>query len=489
MKNRKSLGVNASLNILRTILSLLSPLLTYPYISRILGAENIGSINYTNSIIQYFVLLSGLGISTYGIREGAKNVDNKNKLSKFISDCFTINLIFTVISYLLFLILLFAFRHQRHYYWLFIIQSFLILFNTIGIDWVNSVFEDYSYITIRTIVVQTISIILTFTLIKERDDYLLYAIVTVVSTGVVSVLNWLHYRTRVRIKIEKNPNIRIHFKPIFIFFANKMAVNIYVNSDTTMLGLFAGDYYVGLYSVSVKVYTIIKNLLAAFYTVYIPRLAYLENSNEKKFKELYSNLISIMTLIILPASIGLLFLSKEIVLLLFSNEYKQASSSLAILSVAIIFAIYGGLVSSVYDVVKGQEKTILKSTVYSAVLNVSINLIILPIYKANGAALTTLLAEAFNFIFCLNKSKGIFSFIEVKNVFNNLMHSLIGCFEIGVIVFTINNISDSVLFVCVSTVIISVIIYSLTLYLLKNPFALEFKEYLNNKISSTRRRL
>lgn len=459
----------------------MAPLITYPYVSRILGAENLGCVNYTNSIIQYLVLFSGLGISTYGIREAAKRREKKEQVEKFISECFTINIIFTLFAYGIFACILWNARNEKKYFSLYVIQSFLIIFSTIGIEWINTVFEDYYYITIRTIIVNIISIGSTFLLVHNEDDYLLYAVVNVITIGLVSVLNWIHYRKTISIKIVRYPHFKLHFKPIIIFFANKLAVTLYVSADTTMLGMMVGNYSVGIYSVSVKIYTILKNLLAAMYAVFLPRLSFVKGKNdEKAFKYIYSNLISVLSLIIFPASIGLFCLSKYIVILLFGNSYIESYVSLSILSIAIIFAIYGGLVAAVYDVVMGLEKVALQSTIIAASINIIINMLFLPIFKQNGAAVTTLLAELVTFTYCFFMSKGIFNYIDMKQILKNIIHSFIGCIEIILIVWLAKAFISSIIMVCVMSFFISVIFYFVTLVFLKNEYIYKgIKIYLN----------
>lgn len=471
MEKQKSIGINAMLNIIRTILVLFAPLITYPYVARVIGTEYLGSINYTYSIVQYFVLFSGLGISTYGIREGAKKRDNIKEVSEFISDCFSINLVFTVLSYILFCVFLFFFKDEKIYFMLLCIQSFYIVFNTLGIEWVNTVFEDYLYITIRTIIIQILSIGLTFLVVHTREDYIWYTLVTVITTVAVSLLNWFHYRKRITIKFRKVKNLKKHLKPIFVFFANKLAVTLYVSADTTMLGMSVGDYSVGIYSVSVKIYTIIKNMLAAAYVVFLPRLSHIIGRNDtKQFKELYSDLVSFMTLIILPATIGLFTLSENIIILLFGEEYIAAKVSLAILSIALIFAIYGGLVSAVFDVVMRFEKIALQATILAAAVNIGLNVILLPYMKEVGAAFTTVLAEVTTLIYCFVKSKGIVKYLDGRSIARNTVHSVVGCVEIFCVVALMKRILQSHLLICIFSVLLSCLLYFLTLVFIKNKF-------------------
>ena len=144
---QKSLKLNMVLNATRGILSVLFPLITFPYISRVLGVENIGRYNYANSIISYFILLAGLGIEKYAIRDGAAYRENKEMMSRFSNEMFTINVLSTLVSYILLTAVLFAFPGIKRYWILLIILSFQIILKTIGVDWLYSIYEDYLYIT------------------------------------------------------------------------------------------------------------------------------------------------------------------------------------------------------------------------------------------------------------------------------------------------------------------------------------------------------
>lgn len=165
-------------------------------------------------------------------------------------------------------------RKFHDYTLLLIIESATILFTTIGVDWVNIIYEDYTYIAIRSFIVQVFSLISLFIFVHSTSDYYIYAIITVANQGLISILNIFHVRKYCRVRFTFKMNIRKHIKPIMVLFSNNLAVSIYVNSDMTMLGWMIGDYYVGLYSVAVKIYTILKQLLAALYNVMIARLSY-----------------------------------------------------------------------------------------------------------------------------------------------------------------------------------------------------------------------
>ena len=220
----KNIKVNMLINSLKSLLSILFPLITFPYVSRVLGVENIGKYNYATSIVSYFVFFAGLGIFNYAIREGSRIKDDKEKIQKFSSEIFTINLLSSTIAYVLLIICMFLFHKLLNYYDLLIILSLPIILNAIGKEWYFTIYEEYGYLTIRYIVFQIITLILMFLFVKQKGDYITYAIITVVASSGANVLNYLKIRKKVNIKLTLNV---IHLKPILYFFASSLAVFIY----------------------------------------------------------------------------------------------------------------------------------------------------------------------------------------------------------------------------------------------------------------------
>ena len=167
MKN-KSIKLTALLNIIKTCMSIIFPLITFPYVSRILGVENLGKINYGLSIISYFSLIAALGINVYAIREGSKIKNNKAKINQFINEVFALNIITMSISYVGLFALLFFTKQLKSYSILILIQSLSIVFTTFGVDWINTIYEDYLAITIRTLLSYFLSLILLFVFVKTN---------------------------------------------------------------------------------------------------------------------------------------------------------------------------------------------------------------------------------------------------------------------------------------------------------------------------------
>ena len=189
----KSLKINALLNTLRSVLNIIFPLITFPYVSRILGADNLGIYNFSSSFVSYFILIAGLGINTYAIREGAKYRDNREEISNFSSEVFSINMLSTLIAYILLITILLLFKNLQDYTICIIIFSIQIFFSTIGTEWIYIIYEDYSYITLRSIVFKIISLFLLFVFVKNREDYLAYSAITVFSSLGSNLLNYVQF--------------------------------------------------------------------------------------------------------------------------------------------------------------------------------------------------------------------------------------------------------------------------------------------------------
>lgn len=471
---KRSIGLNAILNGLRSVLNIIFPVITFPYVSRILLVKGIGVYNFSNSIVSYFSLVAALGISTYAIREGTKLRENKSKITQFASQIFTINMWSTAIAYLLLFLCLILFSKLHSYVSCILIFSLQILFTTVGTEWVYQIYEDYSYITIRSIIFQIISLILLFVFVRSPQDYLKYAAITVFSTVGSNVLNFIHARKYCHLHLVWHFNWKIHLAPIIILFFANVANMIYVNSDITLLGLMKDNYVVGIYSVSSKVYQIVKTLISAVLIVTVPRLALLFGKHRMgEYKGILVKLSNILVLLVLPASTGLFMLAREVVLIISGSKYLCSVNSLRILCFAYIFSILAWILSDCVLIPAKREKYVLRSMSVSAILNIIINLVFIPSWNENAAAFSTVLAEICMFVVNYHYAKDI-----VKDVFmsSTLLHtfisSVIGCAGIILVCVLCDFSFQSLILKTIFSVILSVIIYGSVLVFFKNEFAI-----------------
>ena len=480
----KSLKLNALLNSLRSILNILFPIITFPYVSRVLEVRGIGIYNFSNSIVSYFLLIASLGITTYSIREGAKIRTNFKQISQFASEVFTINIISTIISYFLLFSCLIVFSELHTYIACISIFSLQIFFTTIGTEWIYQIYEDYGYITLRSIIFQIISIVFLFIFVRHANDYLNYAAVTVFSAVGSNILNFIHARNYCHIHLVQHFNWKKHIIPILVIFGANVANMIYVNSDITLLGLMKNNYVVGIYSVSSKIYQIVKTLISAVLVVTIPRLAMLfGRSKMKEYYNILTNLTNTLVLLILPASTGLFVLAREIILIISGPKFLRAIYSLQILCLAYITSILAWILNDCVLIPAKREKYILRNMCISAALNVILNLILIPFWAENAAAFSTVIAELcmllLNYFYAKDLVKVVFISKELLGTF---FRSIIGCFGIIITCLLCNLYFHSLILKTIFSVMFSVIIYVVILLLLRDKIIISVVKQLKNSI-------
>lgn len=487
MNKTKSVSLNAILNSFHTLLNLLFPLITFPYITRTLSVEGVGRYNFAFSIISYFILLSGLGINVYAVREGAKFRDDREKISIFASRIFTISIFSTILSYITLFLLLFFSSELQKYSLPILAFSVQIFFTTLGVEWVYTIFEEYLYITLRNIVFKIISIILLFLFVREPGDYLIYVLISVLASSGSSILNFIYARRFCDIKLVIKFNWKDYLIPILFIFSSTVAMKIYQASDTTMIGLLIDDRTVGIYSVATKIYVIAGGVLLAVSAVTIPRLSMLMGQNRiTEYRSLLNKLVNVVFLIIFPGITGLFMISEDIILIIAGESYLQATVALKISCFAIIGSAMSGIFNQCALMPSKRERKTLISSSTSAVLNIGLNLVLIPKFGAVGAAITTVLAEFTMMIMNFYFSKDITGFVfKNKETLKNIFSIVIGCIGIVMVCYFSSAITEKLLIRFSVAIIGSGIIYFALLRVLKNPVALELFDKVSHKLGKS----
>lgn len=389
-----SVKKNIVLNILKTVITIVAPLITYPYILRVLNVDDLGKYNFSYSVISYFMLLASLGISTYAVREGAGIKANKGDVDSFISRMHWINWIFTIVSLTILGISILIVPKLQEYRIILLVQSLNIVFATVGMDWVNNIDENFLYITIRTILFYTLSIAFIFLFVKTRDDFGKYVIISSFPVVITGVLNYIHARKNHRIRLIYDLELKKHMPPILVFFFSMVAITIYVNADMTMLGAMRNDYEVGIYNTSVKIYNIMKQLFSAILIVILPRASsVLSDGNNDEYQNIIKSTINFMLVFLIPSVVGLVMLSGNIILIIGGEKYSESATPFIILSFTLLFAMMANILNTIICIPLKKERKVLIATIVSAILNIGLNFFAIPALGPTGAALTTLAAE------------------------------------------------------------------------------------------------
>lgn len=477
----KSIKLNIVFNMLKVGSSIIFPLITFPYISRVLQPEYVGRINFVDSFIGYFTLIAGLGISTYGIRECAAARSNNQKLSKTASQIFSINVITTIFAYaLLLIILVIANKKLQNYRNLIIIQSTSIVFITMGADWLNSAMEDFQYITLRTIAFQLVSVVLMFVFVKTPNDYYKYAIISVSASICANLANIFYRKKFCKVSFTIHLDLRRHIEPILWLFAMAVVQTIFSNADITMLGIMKGDYQVGLYSTAHKVTKIIGQVIAATGAVVIPQLTVaFDNKNYDRANQLLSKVLLLNFTIGLPCVVGVLAMSKDIIYIVGGNGYLEAAPVLSILIISTLFSLVGGnFLGNVILIPMKREKYYMFVCMITAIVNVILNAVLIPKFNALGAAIATAMN---GFLICVLLLIKVDTNIKIEKPISLLKAPFIGCIGIVLCCFLcsfITNYNWSIFFKIFS----SVIMYTIVQIALKNLLFVELSKSTINKL-------
>ncbi|MFD1772526.1 flippase [Paenibacillus rhizophilus] len=486
MANLKSIKTNFLYNALLRFLSIIFPLITFPYLARVLSADGVGRIDFVTAIIQYFIIISQVGIPLYAVRQCAKVRDDKEKLSKLVQEILILNFVMVSVSYLLLFISMSFVSQLNEYKSLMIIISINILSVNIGMEWFYQAIEEYRYITLRSLFVKLFSLILVFIFIKEQDDYLLYGIFYVLSLSLGYFYNFVRATKYIDLfKKYKKYNFKKHLKPIMILFFMNLSVSVYINLDKVMLGFISGDKSVGLYTAANKIVSIIVLLITSLGAVMLPRMSYyIENNMEIEKKRLIGKSLDFVLMISIPSAVGIIMLSKQIIFLFAGSDYLDAITTIKIISPIIIAIGLSNLIGIQILVSHGKEKLTLISTLIGASVNFILNLLLISKMQQNGAAISSLIAEI-----CVVLAQFVLAFKYIKGTikFKNLLGYFLGSTLIVLTCTIIHLLISNLLISTFLSVLLSTLFYYAILYLLKNEFIYGFTNKILKKIQPFRK--
>ena len=392
----KSLKKNYILNLTNTISTMLFPLITFPYAARIIMADGIGQVNFFSSIISYISLLTCLGIPMYAIRETARVRDDQKELSKTTTEILLLHACLTLFGYLAVFIIAFTVPKVMVDIPLFLLLSTSIFFTAIGCEWFYQGVEDFKYITIRAITIKSICVVLLFLLVHTKDDLMYYAIYTVVGSVGNNIFNFIRLRKYVKRKyiVFKELKPLRHLKPALHIFVLNLVISIYVNLDTVMLGFLKDSTAVGYYTGATKLTRMLLGIVSSLGTVMVPRLSNLiQNGQMEDFKKLSQKAVDFVFALSFPIFLGLIVSAPILIRLFCGPSYEPAISTLQIISPILLFIALSNVLGIQILYPQGKENIVIKCTIFGAITNFTLNLILIPFMANDGAAIATCVAE------------------------------------------------------------------------------------------------
>lgn len=467
-----SVKYNFIMNAILTVAGIIFPLITFPYISRVLLVEGSGKVAFATSVVTYFTMFASLGIPTYGVRACAIVRDNKEKLSKTVQELLIISGGTTLLTYIVFGISLFVIPEFAQERTLLLIVGLGIGLNTIGVQWLYNALEQYSYITTCSILFKVIGMILMFLLVKESSDYQIYGGVYVIASFGSYVLNFICLRKFVTFQKTGTYQFKQHLKHIMVFFAMSAGASIYLNLDVVMLRFLQSNEAVGYYNAGIKVKTVLVTCVTSLGTVLLPRLSYyIETADKKAFQLMVEKAFRFVFVAASAVTVYFSIFARESILLLSGEAFLPAVGPMMILMPTVLLIGLSNVTGIQILTPNGREREVMYSIWGGAILDFVLNLIVIPKFSANGAALSTLLAEGMVLLLqCWFLRDVLWSYIRQVQCWKIVIALAVA----SVMTIPVKIWIDSGVFV---TLLVSAIVffggYAVVLLLLKEPFVSE----------------
>lgn len=474
---KKSIALNAFLLSMKTVLSMAASLVTIPYISRVLLVDGVGKHNFAVSVVSYFVLLAELGIYTYAVREGTKLRQDREQFSAFASEIFSIHLLSSLLAIVLLAVSVLVVPKLQDYWVLLLILSLEIPLTALSRSWVYSTYEEFGFLTLVQLCMQVLAIVLMLLFVHTSADLPIYTATYVVSRAGSGLIYYVHSKKYVDFKPVDLRKLKKHMMPVLMIFSTSVSTTIYVNSDVTILGWLVNDTVVGLYSVSAKVYNIVKLVITSVVSVAIPQLTL--RAGKQDFSPFFSKIFKTLCLLVLPAMTGMFLLSGNVIEILAGVEYRAATASMQILSIALGGALFAALFSSGVLIPNMREKVYMWATIISAAINIMLNFLLIPYFQQNAAAFTTVISEFFMLGICFWFAR---KYVRVKGIGRNLLTVTAGCLAIVGVCCSVFWLKLSLLPETVLCVLGSVVAYCLLQLVLRNEVFLETLQVLRKKL-------
>ena len=388
-----SLKKNFLYNLLFILSNILFPIVSFSYTARILGPEGIGKVQFVITFVQYFVMVAALGIPVYGIREVAKARGDQTQLNKLFSELLFINVLTSLILLFLYIIIIstVGWFHQDITFYLF--GGLLLLFGFSTLDWFYVGLEQFSFLSIRSVIVKIIALIGLFLFVKSENDIIVFFLITVFSILGNNIWNLLNLKGRIRIRL-KQLEFKKHLPVLFILFSTSLAISIYTLIDTILLRFFSDNVSVGYYTAAIKITKIAIPLVASLGTVLIPRITQsISGFDNKLTQSLMDKSFSFICLLGIPISFGLFIYAREIMMVFSGKEFMDAVLTMQIAAPLVFLIGLGSIFGMQLLIPSGNERGYLVATVFGLVVSLVLNLTLISEFRDKGTAVATVVSE------------------------------------------------------------------------------------------------
>lgn len=442
-------------NAIYQIFIFIIPMISTPYISRILGVNNVGIYSYTYSIVYYFMLFSMLGINNYGSREIAKCTTREETSKKFKS-IYCLQLILNILSIILYLLFIIIYNYE--YKNIMIILLIFLISVAFDINWFFFGKEKFKITVTRNVIIKLLSLVLIFIFVKNDSDLWKYTFIMSLSTLISQIYLWFFLTKEIQ-KVKINiKDVFEHLKPCLVLFIPVISYSIYRVMDKTMIGVMSNTVELGNYESAEKIINIPISFVTALGTVMLPHMS---KKSEEEIKKSILSTFELTFFIIIPMIVGLLVISKDFSNIFFGVQFTKASNIIKILSITILFSAVSNVIRTNYLIPLKKDKIYVNSTIIAALINLLLNFIFIKKYGAYGACIGTVCAEFILMFYQAINSRIVIPFDKVMIL---LLNYFIKSLIVGILIFIIGVFFDNVLLKLIIQIIIALLTYCLLNY-------------------------
>ena len=446
------------------------PIITYPYVSRVLGVTNIGICNFIDSIINYYMMFSMMGIVAVGIREIAANTSNRQKLSKSFSNLLILNSISTGIVLLLLIISIYSIPKLYEHRELMFIGFFKVIFNYLQIEWFYKGIENFKYITKYGLLTKIIYVVGIFIFIKEQTDYNIYYLLSMLMIAASAVINLWHTKAFVDIKIS-NLSLKPYIRPFLILGTYILLTSMYTTFNVAYLGFVCGETEVGYYTTATKLHSIFLSLFTAFTGVMLPRMSSLVSKGQiESFKELLSKSLHTLFIFAIPVIIFTTVYASQIIEIIAGPGYEFATIPMRMVMPLILIIGYEQIIVLQVVMPLKKDKDIFINSIIGAIWGLLLNILIVSQLKSIGSAIVWITSELI--ILTLSQLR-LKKYVNMKVPTKELIHHTlwaIPCILTSIIISKLSN--NTFYIITVGFIFISIYYYVIYIKIFKDEFVI-----------------
>ena len=422
---KKNLFYNSSYQILQIII----PLITTPYLTRVLGASGLGDYSYYYTIAAYFVLFIMLGLNNYGNREIAKVRDDRQELSKNFWNIYAMQLIMGILVSVLYLVFVALFAREKI---ISIILMFYVISGILDINWFYFGLEQFKLITIRNTIIKLLTTICIFMFVKSNQDLYIYTLIMAAGMLLSQVVLWLQIFKYISFVFPTPKEIVKHIKPNCVLFITVIAVSVFKLMDKIMLGFMSSTAQVGYYEAAEKIILIPTALITSLGTVMLPRMSNL-GTDLAEGKNLIKKSLFIAMMLSSVLSFGIMGVASVFVPLFYGPGFDVCTYLYYILLPSCLFLAFANVIRTQYLLPSRMDRPYVVSAVLGAVINFTVNYALIPFYGAVGAALATTLSEM---VVCFVQVWAVKDKLPIKSYFAMVLPGiLLGAFMCAALFF------------------------------------------------------